>query len=305
MSTDLTNQGYRCAPGCVGSFRILGCSLQVTLPVLLCVLALAPAARGEDPLRASNSRAARKDAVANLPLDRLSPDDQARVHAVLDKTTIFRRMPTQVICCEPALYDFVADHPQILADIWQLLGIDDVTLTPVADGVFNASDVQGTQGRVEFLYRDQHTRLVYAEGTYDGPLFAKPVTGSCVMLLKSDYIREPDGKYYVTTRLDAFVRLDNAGAEFLAKTFQLLVARVADMSFVQTSSFIEQLSRAAEYNPRGMYRLADKLPHVDDRVKAEFISLTAGVAQRAAERDKHRLEMARGSEARGLQIQGR
>jgi hypothetical protein len=301
MSNVGIKHGCRCAPG----QGIIGSSLRIALPSLLCVLATCSLARGEDPLRATNSRAARKDAVAHLPLNRLSPDDQARVQAVLDKTTIFRRMPTQVICCEPALYDFVADHPQILADIWQLLGIDDVTLTPESDGVFRASDVQGTQGRVEFLYRDQHTRLVYAEGTYDGPLFAKPVTGSCVMLLTSDYVREPDGKYYVTTRLDAFVRLDNAGAEFLAKTFQMLVARVADMSFVQTSSFIEQLSRAAEYNPRGMYRLADKLPHVDDRVKAEFIQLTAGVAQRAAERDRHRLEVARGSEGRELQVQGR
>jgi len=246
--------------------------------LFLCNLQQATAA---DPQSGTGSRAARQDAIAAIPFDRLDPDQRARVSDVVSDASLFRRLPTTVIQCDPDLYLFVVEHPEILANVWELLEIDDVILTPSGPNSYRATDAGATLGNVEYLYRSHDTQLIYAEGSYDGPLFAQPVEGRCVLLLKIGYIREPDGQYYITARLDTFIQLDNLGQEFFAKTFQPLVARVADTSIIQTAGFIESLSRAAELNRQGMHRLAGRLNHVGPEVREQFVAVTAGVAAKA------------------------
>lgn len=234
-----------------------------------------PASRG--PLA---HRAQRKAAVAQLPYDRLTPDGRQKVDAVLSKITMYRKLPTQVICCDPELFEYMTTHPEILANIWMLLEIDDVALTPDGPGHYLAADGAGTTGTVEFLHRDRQNYVLYANGTYDGPLFQKPVTGSCVLHLRADTVRESNGRHYITCELDAFLRLDHFGAEFWTKTLQPLVGHVADMSFTQTASFVESLSRACGRNPGGMCRLAERLEHVSNETQAEFVRMTAATADR-------------------------
>ncbi|MGD9648408.1 MAG: hypothetical protein AB7U73_22040, partial [Pirellulales bacterium] len=150
---------------------------------------------------------------------------------------------------------------------------------------FRADDGEGTRGDVEVLYRNHDTCLVYAGGSYDGPLFSQPITGNCVLMMRSAYSREPDGHYYITTQLDVFVQLHHVGLDFLAKTFQPLVSRVADYNFVATCGFIETLSQTAETNGPGLARLATRLETVDPEVRDQFILVTERVARRARQRE--------------------
>lgn len=246
---------------------------------------LAGSARAEGPLVQRGplaQRAQRKAAIGALPHDKFTPEGRKKVDGVLSKVTMYRKMPTQVICCDPDLFVYMTTHPEILANIWMLLEIDDVALTPEGPGVYSASDSAGTTGSVEFLHRDHESYVLYANGTYDGPLFQKPVSGSCVLHLKTDGVRETNGRYYITCELDAFLRLDHMGAEFWTKTLQPLVGHVADMSFTQTASFVESLSRACGRNPGGMCRLSERLTHVSPATRDEFVRVTAAVAERQA-----------------------
>lgn len=265
------------------------CALALKAAVVFCMATcFGAAARAEAPFAHKGPlahRAQRKAAVGALPYDKFTPEGQKKVDGVLSKITMYRKLPTQVICCDPELFVYMTTHPEILANIWMLLEIDDVVLTPESPGVFRASDEAGTTGSVEFLYRDHENYVLYANGTYDGPLFQKPVTGSCVLHLKAGSTRESNGRYYVTCELDAFVRLDHMGAEFWTKTLQPLVGHVADMSFTQTASFVESLSRACGRNPGGMCRLAERLEHVHPLTREEFVRVTAAVAERQGSED--------------------
>jgi hypothetical protein len=233
---------------------------------------------------------ARKEAIAAMPLAQLTPEQRENVAAVLGKTTIYRRLPPAVACCDPELYLFIVDHPEILANIWQLMEIEDVVLQPVSANRYVADDGDGTKGELEFLHRGPNLHLIYAEGRYDGPLFTQPITGKSVLLIRSSYVREPDGHYYVTTQMDAFVQLDNVGLDLLAKTFQPLVCRVADYNFLVTAQFVEALSRTAEVNQMGMQRLAANLKHLSPQVRDDFANLALEVSQRAVVRARHQAE---------------
>ena len=234
-----------------------------------------------DPHKATSSRQARENAVQSIPLDRLDEQSRAKVSSVLSEASIFRRMPIRVTQCAPELYLFLVRHPDVVVNIWEVLGVTQLKLRQVGPDTFEVADGAGTLSTIQFLYRSHDTHLIYAEGSYDGPLFTKQVRGRGILLLKTGYVREPNGRYYITSRLDSFLHLEPAGAELLTKTFQPLVGKVADNNFIQTAGFLGSLSKTAEVNSRGVQRLAGKLNNVQPEVRKEFAEITLRVAQKA------------------------
>lgn len=110
----------------------------------------------------------------------------------------------------------------------------------------------------------------------------RAIKGRGVLLLKSGYVRETDGRYYVTCRLDSFLAIEPGAVELITKTVQPLVGRTADNNFFQTMSFVGSLSRTIESNNRGVQRLAAQLEHVQPEVRSRFATLAGEVAAKSA-----------------------
>ena len=68
---------------------------------LLAALLAWAASADAGPFDAGSSRAAREDAVRSIPLDKLDQAERSAVAAVLANPSIFRRLPAQVIDCDP------------------------------------------------------------------------------------------------------------------------------------------------------------------------------------------------------------
>jgi hypothetical protein len=234
------------------------------------------------PPAGTTSRQARDDAIRALPLNKLDSQQRAKVLNVVNDSSLFRRMPTQVIECDPAYYTFLIEHPEVVVNIWSVLGISDVVITRNGPDAFDANDGAGTLGAVKFFYRSHDTHLLYGEGSYEGALFPKAVRGKCLLLLKTGYLRETNGRFYITCRMDAFMQLENVGIEILAKTVQPIIGPVADHNFRETAIFLESLNRAAEINHPGVQELSKKLTRVTPETRDEFAALTEKVAVRAA-----------------------
>src|SRR5689334_5605578 len=79
------------------------CCARIAGGFLAILLALAskPACTAEPPSKASTSHAAHDDALRAIPLDKLPAEVRPRVAAVLNDTSLFRRLPVQVVDCEP------------------------------------------------------------------------------------------------------------------------------------------------------------------------------------------------------------
>lgn len=244
--------------------------------------AAAPSKKAPKPPQGTSAREAREDAVRAVPYARLDRAARGKVSNVLANPTIFRRLPTQTIECDPHLYIFLVEHPDLVVNIWDVMGISDVSIDRVSEPVFDVNDRAGTRGRLEFVYRGPDLHVVYAHGSYTGPMLPRPVRGECVLLLRSSYIRSNDGRYFVRAKLDAFLRLENVGVGMLAKTFQPLVTTAADHNFRETVAFVASVSRAAEVNYAGVQRLADRLAKVTAECRQQFTELTAQLAVRAA-----------------------
>jgi hypothetical protein len=250
------------------------------------VMAAEPAsgsAGNSSMLKASTSKASRQGAIRSIPFEKLDEKARAKVQSVLANVSVYRRMPVRVVDCDPDLYLFLVRHPDVLVNIWEVMKLSKVKLRELDDKRFKVNETGGTLATVEFLYQSHDLHIVYAEGTYEGPLFARPVKGNCLMILRTGYVREPDGRYYITNRLDSFLNVQHFGAELLAKIFTPLTGNVADSNFSQTVAFAGSLSRTAEVNKRGVQRLASRLEHVQPAVRNRFAELAALVSRRSEE----------------------
>ena len=229
--------------------------------------------------RLPNQRA-RNEAIRAIPFDQMNEQVQAKLSRVVANPGIYRRLPVQVVDCDPDLYVFLVRYPEVLVNIWQLMDITKLQVRRTGPFTFDASDGMGTDARVELVYGRPELNVYYAEGLYEGPLFRTRITGRCVILLRSEFSKQND-RVNIKSCMDVFVDMDNVGAEIVVKTLHPLVGKTADFNFAETVKFIGQVSQASEMNGAGVERLAAKLANVNPDVRQTFAQYVEVVYQRS------------------------
>ena len=231
-----------------------------------------------------SQRNARLECVQGIPWQSFDRETREEVQQLTKAGAIFRRLPAQVIPCDPRLFSFMLENPELLVNIWDVMGISKVTMTRTGPNEFTASDGAGTSCNLRVIHRAQDMQVVLADGVYEGPAFPKAIRGRCLLVLRSASLQETDGREYITARLDAFIDFDQVGLDLIAKTLQPWIGRIADYNFSETVGFVGSLSRTAEVNPLGVQRLSTRLNRVDPAVSARFGELSLDIARLAAER---------------------
>lgn len=239
---------------------------------------------------ATSNRAAHDDAIRSIPWKVMSPASRQTAQSIINGATIYRKLPTRIIDCDPDLFTFLLQHPEIVIDVWRVMGISQVALTKAPDGVYHGTDGAGTNGTVRYLFSNwgpnaQNLAVVYADGAYSGAPFVTPLKAQSIMLVRSSDVQETNGRHYVTVRIDSFVRVEQLGVEIIAKTVQPWINKTADQNVIETMTFVSNFSRTAEKNPAGMQRLACRLNSVDEPTRNTLVSLCFRTAERYAQHD--------------------
>jgi hypothetical protein len=247
--------------------------------------AAASAGRAGESSSATTSSKARIEAIRGIPLQQIAPEYRRQVKHVLDDTSLYRRLPTMTVDCHPPMFTYVAKNPDVLVQIWRQLGISNVDLVRVGDDTFRLTDSVGTVGRLVIVEQNcdqnaQNRLVLYAEGAFEGKPFKRPVRAQCVLLLRSGSVEETNGRHYVATRLDTFLRIDRASVELFAKAVHPLVGRMADRNFSDTINFISNMSQAAETRPLTIERLANRLTQVSETQKLQLVQITQDMASK-------------------------
>jgi hypothetical protein len=246
-----------------------------------------PASFADESGEASTSQATRQQAARAIPLAKVDPKYRQQVSEVLADPSIFRRMPTNVVDCQPDLFTFLAQNPEVLTEIWRNLGVSKVELTRTAENTFELHDNAGTTGTLHVVEQTcddgaQNRIVMYAEGSYDGKPFNKPVGARCVLVLTSGSVKETNGRFYVASRLDSFVKLDRASVEFMAQIAHPFVGKTADRNFADTLSFVSNLSYTAEERPERIVSMASELTEVSTSRRERLASLARECAEAGA-----------------------
>ena len=269
-----------CCSNCLAVRRHLlplavGTLIGTTAFMLACMRHEVQAAQ---PLGATSRHQAREEAKQAIPWRELTLQQRRAVQSVCKNSNIYRRLPVRVIDCDPEIFSFLMQRPEIVADTWRTLGVSKMKVQRQGDQTYFAEDGMGTTGRFSFLSAEWGEKafnriLIFAEGSFQGKPLPRPIHARCVMLLRTGSVLETNGRTYVTARLDTFLDIEHVGVELVAKTVRPLITRVADHNFTETLTFVSNFSRAAERNPVGVENFAQRLDAVDDATRDQLIKL--------------------------------
>lgn len=257
------------------------CRVVAVVVAINVVTSVHAAPRGQAAL----DQQSQNEAISSIPFDQLTEETQAKLWSVVSNPSIYRQLPVTVVEADPDMHVFLVRYPEVIVNMWQLMGVTKVQMKRTGDYTFKATDGAGTVCDVQLVYGDQNTHVYFATGSYEGALLRKLIRGSCVMVLKSDFSRTQDQEVYATNRLDMFVQLDNVGAEILAKTLHPLVGKSADHNFTESTRFLSQVSQAAETRAGGLQQLTERLTNVGEPIRARFSELATEVNHRASLRE--------------------
>ena len=230
--------------------------------------------------KAVSTREAREEALRVIPWDKLNDESQRKLRSVVDSPSIYRRMPKKTIDSDAALYLFLLRNPEVVVNMWQVLGISNMTAQRTGPFTWKGNDGAGTQCDVELAYGTSDLHIIYGEGFYEGQLFKRKMSGRCVLLIRSGYAQ--DGRSRVASLLDVFLTVDNAGLDLVAKTLSPLVGSTADSNFTETAKFLGRVSLTAEQNGPKLEQMSTKLTKVEPPVREQFVQLTTEIYQRSA-----------------------
>ncbi|MGL6226824.1 MAG: hypothetical protein ACRC10_09395 [Thermoguttaceae bacterium] len=244
-----------------------------------------------DLLGASTSQKARNEAIQRVPWKELSSEVRAKIQPVLLEQSLYRRLPQQSVYCDPAMFFFLLNHPDVVVAIWERLGVNQISLKQSdKPGVYNLRETVGSTGTVELIYMSPELSIAYSRGSYRGPLMTKAVEGETVLLVQHRFERDDLGEPYVIAQIDSFIRIHNVALDVFAKLFAPLLGKVADNNFEQAIAFVGNLSTAAQSNPDSVRRLGMKLESIRPEIREQFARAGYQTAQNAIDRMENPLE---------------
>ena len=226
------------------------------------------------------------EAITKIPWDDLSPQAKGRIKGVVSQHSVFWRLPQQRVYSDPEMFSFLVEHPDIVVAFWEKLGVTQISLREQKDGRFLMKECTGTTAIAEVIYRSKDICIVHGRGQYLGPFLAKAYNGDAILVLRSRFQRDENEEPYVVCDLDAFVRIDNVGADLFARLFATSLGKIADSNFEQTVAFVSHVSQAASMNPESVKNLGWKLNEVREDVRGDFEGVVERVAMRSARRSE-------------------
>lgn len=244
------------------------------------LLASASAAVADELAAGTSSRAVRDRAIESIPFDQLNPQVARQVRSVVEGASVFRRLPVTSIEADPDLYLFLVRYPEVIVDIWRMMGISNMKAQRTGQYTLAANDGSGTHSNVDLVYGTPNVHVYFADGGYNGPRILKSIRAKAVIVLRTEYATEADGMPVATSQLDVFLDIENAAADWIARTVYPLFANTADHNFVESLRFVEKLAQTTVENGPGVQGMSRKLVNVHPEVRARFSQIAGVVYER-------------------------
>ena len=87
-----------------------------------------------DSAQGTSSGTAQREAIRSIPTSKLDAAGRVKVAAVLNNVTLYRRMPIRAVPCDPDLHLFLIRHPDVIVNIWEVLGVAQLKLRQSGTG---------------------------------------------------------------------------------------------------------------------------------------------------------------------------
>lgn len=227
--------------------------------------------------RATSAKAARKEALASLPFDKMSPENRERVAKIANDNSMFRELPTYRFQVDPRCYYFFMKHPDVAVSIWRVMGISEFQMRQTAANKYETDDSDGTSGIIDVVYRGENEVVVLCNGVYRSPLLPKSVKANGALHVKVGFERDPNGKTYATHTAQLFVTFPSQTFDTVARIMSPLSNAIIDQNFREVSLFLHMMSTAMERQPGWVENVSSRLENVLPERRTQLMEVTVDV----------------------------
>ncbi len=241
----------------------------------------------------TSARQLRKEVVRSLPYAQLNAETKAKIGDILERPSLYRRLPVTAIAIDPEYLQFLIRYPETVVGIWDLMGITKMKTQRAGPYLLKTDDGAGTTSAMELVYGSPDLHIYFGDGHYEGPVLRKKLKGKCVIILRTrphaEHIagdilgQRPGAAPKIACQLDVFLKLENGTAGIIAKTISPIVGPTADHNFTESLKFVERLNRTTVDNGPGVQKMAERLD-VDQQVIENFQAVAGRTYDRAVKR---------------------
>jgi hypothetical protein len=182
---------------------------------------------------------------------------------------------------EPAVFEFLLDHPDFAAAVIRELRIAHYRITPRSDGKYDAEDLQGVRGYFQPFSTARGERVYVGVGKYRSR-FLPSFSGHAVVRLKYRPRLDSSGRPYIENHADVYVRLDNRFVALFARLLMPFLHRVVDQKVDLALSAAQRLSEQITMNPVAVYDRLRRSSALDRETLEAFHQLLDRDRQEAA-----------------------
>lgn len=237
-----------------------------------------------------STKAIRKQATAEIPLARMSPDAQRKSQSLLKNVGMFRRLPTISFECDPEIYEYFIRNPDVAVATWRAMDISQFQLQETGANHYRADAGDGSVGDVELFFRTPNETVIHCDGAFKSPLLPKPIVARSLMRVQTSFAQEADGRIIGTHSGDVFVEFPSHAVEAVAKVISPVSHSIADRNFKQMTLFVHLMSQAIARHPGWVEQIGNKMDTISPQKKVEFFEVTA----RSAATSRRRMAVANG-----------
>ena len=250
-------------------------------------------ADGQEIAAGTSSRQLRKEVVRSLPYAQLNAETKAKIGDILEKPSLYRRLPTTAIAIDSEFFQFLIRYPETVVGIWELMDITHMKTQRIGPYSLKTDDGAGTTSDMELVFGSPDLHIYYGDGLYEGPVLRKKLRGECVIIVRTRPHTEintgeiidqrPGDPLKTACQLDVFLKLESSAAGMIAKTISPIVGPTADHNFTESLKFVERLHETTVGNGPGVQQMAERLD-IDRHVIEKFQAVAGRAYDRANQR---------------------
>jgi hypothetical protein len=193
-----------------------------------------------------------------VPLDELAPEIRARVSAVLEHPSFRTRGRLETFTCQPSVYYWLLDHPDLAVRLWRLLGAKCTDIIPEGDDRFVWKDGPSSI-HWDTVLKKPGLRVWYAEGEVRPGLLLPSAPVRAVAVLHYSEGKAKDGRPSLQHQVELTLHTNSHAVALATRILGATAPRAGEQVVGQIEMFYAALAWYLDQHPRHAEALFDQL----------------------------------------------
>lgn len=181
--------------------------------------------------------------------DVLDPNYRDAVLAVVRKPTVSTRGVSEEVVCDPAVYDWLLEHPDRVCLAWNRLKVPCVQIADAGNGRFLWTDPDGSEVVWQTVGRFPDGIVWYATGKVKATPVTPLVPVRVVAVVTYAKRPRPDGTTAVTPMVQGYLHSDSRAANAVLRVLGPTTPKLAEQAADQLLFFFNGIARYTHAHP--------------------------------------------------------